>query len=73
MAIQTIAFIGTTPIGGPLLGIVSDATNPRVAIAAGAVSCFVSAVYAAHRLPRRIPPAPTGAVAGLAAPLQPEL
>lgn len=50
LAIQSMVFLGSTPIGGPLIGWLADATNPRMAIAAGAVSCFVAAVYGAKAL-----------------------
>jgi MFS family permease len=60
MAIQTLAFMGTTPIGGPLLGLISDLTDPRVSVGVGAAACFLTAAYAARRLPHR-PDAPSPA------------
>ena len=32
MSLNAIAFLGSTPIGAPLLGYISDVTNPRVAL-----------------------------------------
>ncbi|MHB8438494.1 MAG: MFS transporter [Acidimicrobiales bacterium] len=38
MALYAIAFLGTTPIGGPLMGWISQAASPRAALAVGGVS-----------------------------------
>ena len=43
MALWTIAFLGTTPIGGPIVGFISDHTNPRAALAVGGVSALLAA------------------------------
>ncbi|HVB13358.1 MAG TPA: MFS transporter [Candidatus Dormibacteraeota bacterium] len=43
MALWVIAFQGTTPIGGPLIGWVTSTAGPRVALATGGVSCLVAA------------------------------
>jgi MFS family permease len=51
MAIQTLAFMGTMPIGGPVLGVLSDLTDPRVSVALGALVCFACAGYVNARLP----------------------
>jgi MFS family permease len=37
MAIQSMVFLGTTPIGGPLIGWISDVGGPRAGIAVGGV------------------------------------
>jgi MFS family permease len=47
MALWSVAFQGTTPIGGPLIGVLIDHTNPRVGLAAGAASCLVAALAGA--------------------------
>lgn len=44
MALNAIAFLGSTPIGAPLLGYVSDATSPRVALALGGVATLLATV-----------------------------
>jgi predicted MFS family arabinose efflux permease len=53
MALNAIAFLGSTPIGAPLLGYVSDASNPRVALALGGVATLLASiplfVLARHR------------------------
>ena len=50
LAIQSMVFLGSTPIGGPVIGWVADAISPRAAIGLGATSCFVAAVYGAKAL-----------------------
>jgi MFS family permease len=61
LAIQSMVFLGSTPIGGPLIGFVCDATGPRVGIVIGAVACLVAAVYGTKALGLRRPPeAPEG-------------
>jgi len=43
MALWAIAFQGTTPIGGPLIGWVTSEAGPRAGLATGGVSCVVAA------------------------------
>jgi MFS family permease len=43
MALWAVAFLGSTPIGGPTIGWVIRESNPRVGLAVGAVTCFVAA------------------------------
>jgi MFS family permease len=43
MALWAVAFMGTTPIGGPLIGWITSETNARVGLGVGAASCFVAA------------------------------
>lgn len=42
MALWMIAFAGTTPIGGPIIGFISDHTNPRIGLAAGGISAVIA-------------------------------
>jgi len=42
MALYAMAFLGTTPIGAPLVGAIAEWTNPRVALAAGAAAIFIA-------------------------------
>jgi len=44
MALYAIAFLGSTPIGGPLIGWIAQAASPRVALIVGAVATIASAV-----------------------------
>jgi MFS family permease len=50
LAIQGMVFLGTTPIGGPLVGWVADVAGPRAAMALGGVACLVAVAYGAGRL-----------------------
>jgi MFS family permease len=43
MALWAVAFLGSTPIGGPTIGWVIRVSSPRVGLAVGAVTCFVAA------------------------------
>lgn len=43
MALWSVAFLGSTPIGGPLIGWVSASAGARVGLGVGAASCFVAA------------------------------
>jgi MFS family permease len=45
LALQAIVFLGSTPIGAPLIGFIADEYGPRIAIALGAISCFAAAVW----------------------------
>jgi len=45
LAIQAMVFLGSTPIGGPIVGWISDVAGPRVGIMVGGVACLVAAVY----------------------------
>jgi predicted MFS family arabinose efflux permease len=44
MSLNAIAFLGSTPIGAPLLGYLSDVTNPRLALLVGGVATLVASV-----------------------------
>lgn len=50
LAIQGMVFLGSTPIGGPIVGWISDAAGPRTGIALGAIACFAAAAYGARFL-----------------------
>jgi MFS family permease len=43
MALYAMAFLGTTPIGAPLVGAIGQATSPRVALMVGAVATVLAA------------------------------
>ncbi len=45
LALQTVLMIGTTPLGGPLLGWIADGWGARVPVAIGAVGALGAAVY----------------------------
>ena len=42
MALWSIAFLGTTPIGGPIIGFISDHTNPRIGLAVGGFAALAA-------------------------------
>jgi MFS family permease len=44
MSLNAIAFLGSTPIGAPLLGAVSDLASPRVALVLGGVATVLASV-----------------------------
>ena len=46
MALYTVVFIGSTPIGGPLVGWISEAYDPRWALALAAFSGLLAAASA---------------------------
>jgi MFS family permease len=52
MALWAVAFMGTTPIGGPLIGWIISETNARVGLGVGAASCFVAAGIGWYRVRR---------------------
>jgi len=68
MALFAIAFLGSTPIGAPIVGWISDVTSPRVALAVGAVATLAASASLARRafgrpavaLMSEVVPAPAG-------------
>jgi MFS family permease len=44
MSLNAIAFLGSTPIGAPLLGYISDISSPRVSLLVGGVATLVASV-----------------------------
>jgi MFS family permease len=50
MALYGLLFLGSTPLGGPLLGWISEAWGPRVGLAIGGVLSLAAAVAAASRV-----------------------
>jgi MFS family permease len=52
MALWAMAFLGTTPVGGPIVGWVSDALSPRGGLALGALACVAAAGIGALALRR---------------------
>ena len=53
LAIQSMVFLGSTPIGGPIVGWASDVGGPRVGILIGAAACAVAVVIGVRGL--RVP------------------
>ncbi len=42
MALWTVAFLGTTPVGGPTIGWIGEHAGPRWGLASGGASCLVA-------------------------------
>ena len=45
LALQAMVFLGSTPIGGPLLGWVCEMFGARAGFVVGAVGCFAAAAW----------------------------
>ncbi len=43
MALWAVAFLGSTPVGGPLIGWIVATTSARVGLAVGGIACLVAA------------------------------
>ncbi len=56
MALWSVTFTGSTPIGGPITGVVSDGLGPRYGLGLGAVACLAATVIGALAV-GRMPPA----------------
>ena len=68
MALWSVAFLGSTPVGGPVIGAVGEHVGPRAALAVGAAAALLAGVLglvAARRLRDR--PAVTAPEPALAA------
>jgi MFS family permease len=50
MALYSVAFLGSTPIGSPIVGWVDDAFNPRAGLALGGIAALVTALAVAAAL-----------------------
>lgn len=62
LALQSVLLIGTTPIGGPLLGWLADAVGARAPIVLGGLACLAAGAfgYVANRRANRRVVRPTG-------------
>ena len=58
LAIQAMVFVGSTPIGGPLVGWVADTLGARASVVVGGVACFAAAVWAHSAWKRPVPNEP---------------
>ena len=52
MALYAIAFLGSTPIGGPIVGWISQQYGPRVGFAIGGIAAIVATAFAGRALVR---------------------
>ena len=55
LSLQTVLLIGTTPIGGPLLGWLADAAGGRTPIILGGVVCLIAAIFGYYAARRYLP------------------
>jgi MFS family permease len=46
MSLWTMAFLGSTPIGGPLIGYISEHSSPRVGLVVGGSAAIAAGIYA---------------------------
>ncbi|MEO6651315.1 MAG: MFS transporter [Ilumatobacteraceae bacterium] len=58
MSLFSMSLIGSTPIGGPLVGFLGDHASPRVALLVGAAGAFAAAAYGYVHLVRGSAAAP---------------
>jgi len=56
MALWSVTFTGSTPIGGPVVGVVADDLGPRYGLGLGAVACLAATVIGGLAV-SRMPPA----------------
>ena len=52
MAFYTMAFLGTTPIGSLIAGVVADRIGPTMTIFLGGIACILAGTWFALRLPK---------------------
>ena len=58
LALQTIVFLGSTPIGGPVLGVICEAFGARFGLVVGGAACFVAAAWGLRAAKRFQPAVP---------------
>lgn len=56
MALFSVALMGSTPIGGPIIGAIAEHANPRAALALGGIAAVASAAFGWSRLSDRSMP-----------------
>jgi MFS family permease len=64
LALLSTVFLGSTPIGGPVVGWISESFGPRVGLGVGAAGVIGVTIWVARRIRRlpHTPPADTGTV-----------
>ena len=74
LALQAMVFLGSTPIGGPILGAVSERFGARYGLAVGALATLGAAAYGFAVVRRdQALPVPDGTVAGSVAAAPPDV
>lgn len=64
MALYFVLFLGSTPIGAPIIGWIAATIDARAALATGGIATLIACTYGAMRLPRA-EPAPDALVESL--------
>jgi MFS family permease len=54
MSFWTVAFLGTTPIGGPLVGWISQQSSPRWALAVGGIAAIIAGFIGLYVIKSRL-------------------
>ena len=57
MALWSVAFMGSTPVGGPIIGWIGEHVGPRWGLATGGLSCLAAAAYGLRQQRRADEPA----------------
>ncbi|MHB1533638.1 MAG: MFS transporter [Acidimicrobiales bacterium] len=57
MSLWSVAFLGSTPIGGPLVGLIGNGLGARYALGIGGVAAVLAGAFGYSRLTRRREPA----------------
>jgi MFS family permease len=55
LALTTVVFLGSTPIGGPVVGAAAEHIGARAGVGIGAVATGVAAVWALRKILRMSP------------------
>ena len=45
LALQTVLLVGTTPVGGPIMGAIADALGARVPLVIGGTAALLAALF----------------------------
>jgi MFS family permease len=59
-ALWSLALVGSTPIGSPVIGALSDVAGPRYALALGAAACLAAVIVGRWPARRATTPPPSG-------------
>jgi MFS family permease len=57
MALWAVAFMGSTPVGGPIVGWIGEHVGPRWALVTGGLACLVAAAYGVRQQRQATQPA----------------
>ena len=55
MALWSVTFTGSTPIGGPVVGVIADDLGPRYGLGLGAIACLAAAIIGVLAVSRMSP------------------